>query len=388
MTVAAAGAIAHLLAARTAAQRRLLERQSEALRNAVERATKEEALLGDVLDAVDFGVAKVAANGDLLLANAASTSLMRIRQAAGGDVYAADGLTRINPADNPNLRARNGEFFERELAWYGASGDDRRALLTISRPLSASEDGEHFIITTDVTEEQLALRARNDLVSSVSHELRTPLTSILGYLELAMDNPQLPDSIRKNLEVAQRNADRLLEMVTNILTVPAYSRTGIEIRIDPVLFDLAELVTECLEEHLRRAEESGLTVDVSGVESATVFGDPKRLAQVIDNLLSNAIKYNSPQGRIELGVRGDAQHTWLIVRDTGPGISETELPKIFERFFRSDSVRNTSTHGHGLGLGITRDIVRAHGGEITVQSKLGEGSTFIVRLPASDPREA
>jgi len=388
LSIAAATALAYLYAQRTAAQRRLLERQSLALRSAVERATREESLLGEVLDAVDFGVAKVSARGEVLLANAASTAFMRLRRDAGDAVYAADGLTRIDPEASPNLRARRGELFEGELAWFGAAGEDRRALRTTSRVLTAGEAGERLIITTDVTEEQLALRSRNDLVSSVSHELRTPLTSILGYLELAIDNPALPDAVRPNLQIAERNAERLLELVTNILTAPAYTRSGVEIRLDPRPFEMSSLVRECLVDLESRVAAAGLTLDLTGVEEAPVYGDPKRIAQVIENLVSNAIKYNREHGRIDIGVRRDGAHTWVVVRDTGQGIAKGELGQVFDRFFRSDAVRNTSTHGHGLGLAISRDIVRAHGGEITVQSTPGEGTTFIVRLPAQDPKAA
>lgn len=153
-----------------------------------------------------------------------------------------------------------------------------------SRPLDAGEQGERLIITTDVTEEQFALRARSDLVSSVSHELRTPLTSILGYLELVMDNPALPEAIRPHLEVAQRNADRLLELVTDILTVPAYSRTGIQINVHPELFEFSTIIQACTTELLPRAAEAGIEIDRTGIEPARVFGDPKRLAQVIDRV--------------------------------------------------------------------------------------------------------
>src|SRR5690606_2587060 len=150
----------------TKAQRRLLERQSDALRAAVARATREESVLAEVLDAVDFGVAQVSAGGEVLLANSASTAFRHLRREAGAAAFESDGLTRIAPSRTPSLRALRGELFERELAWYGETGDERRALLTSSRLLSAGDAGERLIITADVTEEQLALRSRNDLVSS------------------------------------------------------------------------------------------------------------------------------------------------------------------------------------------------------------------------------
>ena len=135
-----------------------------------------------------------------------------------------------------------------------------------------------------------------------------------------------------------------------------------------------------------RAAERRITIDASGVEPTIAYIDPHRVRQVIDNLLSNAVKYGHDGGNVAVGVTSDVDHAWLVVRDDGPGISAEEVPRLFERFFRSDAVRNTSTHGSGLGLGISRDIVRSHGGEITVQSTPGEGSTFIARLPRRAPR--
>jgi signal transduction histidine kinase len=113
----------------------------------------------------------------------------------------------------------------------------------------------------------------------------------------------------------------------------------------------------------------------------SAFIDPARMRQVIDNLLSNAVKYGAERGRIEIGVTQNRDHVMLVVRDDGPGISAEEIPRLFDRFFRADAVRRTSTHGSGLGLSISRNIVRAHGGEITVKSAPGDGAAFVVRLP-------
>ena len=116
-------------------------------------------------------------------------------------------------------------------------------------------------------------------------------------------------------------------------------------------------------------------------EAVPLFADPFRLRQVVDNLLSNGIKYNRDGGELSVGVTAEGDTAWVIVRDTGICISEEDQPKLFERFFRSDLVRNSTVHGSGLGLAISRDIVRLHGGDLTVHSVLGEGTTAVVRIP-------
>jgi signal transduction histidine kinase len=264
----------------------------------------------------------------------------------------------------------------------------RRALSMTARRIQDvnGQDAGTIVISRDVTTEELALRAREDLVASVSHELRTPLTSIIGYLDLALDEESLAPTARRSLEVAERNASRLLELVSDILTASAESRQGLDLTVTPQMCDLSEVVMASIEAVIPPAGERRITIDASGVEPATAFADPHRIRQVMDNLLSNAVKYNDDGGHIEVGLTSDGLHVWIIVRDDGPGISEQELPRLFERFFRADAVRKTTTHGSGLGLAITRDIVRASGGEITVQTRAGEGATFIVRLPATDPR--
>ncbi len=125
----------------------------------------------------------------------------------------------------------------------------------------------------------------------------------------------------------------------------------------------------------------GITIDGAEIVPVTADFDARRIRQVIDNLISNAIKYGREDGWIVVRVAGDTRNAWVIVQDNGVGISAAEVPSLFDRFFRADAVRHTSTHGSGLGLAISRDIARSHSGDITAESVLGEGSTFVVRLP-------
>ncbi|GAA3901517.1 sensor histidine kinase [Microbacterium invictum] len=375
---------------RAFAQRVLLDKQSRLLQRSVDRARRQEDLVTEVLQAVDFGVIRLTPDGSLVVTNEAHA---RLQRAVEGDVraYAADGITLLDPEDLPLARARRGEEFENALVWHGDPGaEERRALRSTARRLIDKDlsDAGMLIVTLDVTAEELALRSREDLIASVSHELRTPLTSITGYVELALDDPSLSPATRRSLEVVERNAGRLLDLVSDLLTASAASRMGVALSLHLESTDVSAIVMAAVEAAGPRAAERRVTIDTKAVDTVHTRADPHRLRQVVDNLLSNAIKYNRIAGRVEVGLTDDGTHVWIVVSDDGPGISESELPRLFERFFRSELVRRSTTHGSGLGLAISREIVRAHGGEITVRTAIGEGAAFVVRLPASAEEEA
>jgi signal transduction histidine kinase len=233
-----------------------------------------------------------------------------------------------------------------------------------------------------VTAELTALRARDDLVASVSHELRTPLTSILGYLDLAMEDPDTPVAVRASLDVAERNAERLLRIVADILAASSSSASSVEASLAPQRIDARELVAAAATDALPRAAGRAITIDVSGLEPAAAWADPLRLRQVVDNLVSNAIAYNKDGGTVFVGTTTDGTSSWILVRDTGVGISDADRSRLFQRYYKAGTDRRAGT---GLGLAITRDIVRAHGGELALHSAPGVGSTFIVKLPAIAP---
>lgn len=383
-TIAAAAIITALMSARTRRQNRRLAVQSEALQAALARAEAQEALVIEVLDAVDFGVERVGGDGASMLAN---TAQRRRHGAEDGSArrFARDGVTEFEAGQDPVARARRGELVERELVWHGAPGDDRRAVEITSRRLGTEGSAERVIVSQDVTEQELALRAREDLVASVSHELRTPLTSIIGYVELATDVPGLPEAARRSLDVAGRNAERLLDLVADILTDGSTNRTGVQVRVEPERTEISEIVLAAVEAATPRAEEVGMTIVHPRVDPVFARADPRRLRQVLDNLLSNAVKYGRHDGgTIELSCGPEFGAARISVRDDGPGIPAHEVPHVFDRFFRSSLVRGGSTHGNGLGLSISREIVRAHGGEISVESVEGGGAHFVVRLPLDD----
>ncbi|MET0297268.1 MAG: ATP-binding protein [Microbacterium sp.] len=389
IAVVALSTTSYLTARRARVQRRLLDDQTIMLGQALARARQQEETATEVLDAVDFGIIRVAANGRIAVTNEAHGRLQSVRDIGDPQApavvlpaFSIDGITPLAARDQPLARALRGETFDDEVVWFGEPGDDRRALNMSARRVH-NDDGTPaglVLISRDITNELSAIRAREDLVASVSHELRTPLTSIVGYLELVLDEDLSP-SARRGLEVAERNANRLLTIIADILAASGSGRSSVALRIRTEPTEIAALIAAAVELQTPRAAERGIRIDTSGVEDVTADVDASRLRQVLDNLLSNAVKYNRDGGTIDVGATADAYHAWIVVRDTGTGISQAELPQLFHRFFRADAVRKTSTHGSGLGLSISREIVRSHGGEITVQSELGVGSTFVVRLP-------
>lgn len=388
LVIIAVSGASYITARRSAAQRSLLAKQAELLGRALERTRRQEQAVTEVLDAVDFGVIRIASDGSVSMTNDAHARLQhpgRREQSATGPAYGADGVTPVPEGQLPLERALRGEAFDGQITWFGDSRAAERALSVTVRRLTDEQGGDAgaVLVSRDVTLEMQARRARDELVASVSHELRTPLTSILGYLDLALDDEGLPASSRRGLEIAERNAERLLQIVADILRASSSSQGSIEMTIAPEDIDVDALVRAAVESMQPRAAEGGVTIDESGIEATPAHADPARLRQVLDNLLANAISYNEEGGTVTVGCTTDGDSSWILVRDTGVGMTQEEIAGLFERFYRARSVRAAGKYGTGLGLAISRDIVRAHGGDITVRSSPGEGSTFIVRIPST-----
>ncbi|WP_426325280.1 sensor histidine kinase [Microbacterium sp. E-13] len=384
----AVAATSHLNARRSDAQRMLLAKQSQLLRSVLERTRRQEQVVTEVLDAVDFGVVRITPDGRVAVRNDAHGRLQQGLEPDGEQSEVApfrdDGASPLPPDELPLERARRGEVFDDQIVWFGAEPGPRRALTITARRLTDPDGGDvgAVVVSRDVTAELTALRARDDLVASVSHELRTPLTSILGYLDLAIEDPDTPDAVRASLDVAERNAERLLRIVADILAASSSSSSSVEASLAPQMIDARELVAAAADDAEGRAAARAITIDRTGLEPATAWADPLRLRQVVDNLVSNAIAYNKDGGTVFVGTTTDGASSWILVRDTGVGISEEDRSRLFQRYYKAGGERRAGT---GLGLAITRDIVRAHGGELGLHSAPGVGSTFIVKIPAVAP---
>jgi PAS domain S-box-containing protein len=265
-------------------------------------------------------------------------------------------------------------------------------------------DGGHIVsIARDITERKLAelerehlyeeavaaVRARDEFLSVASHELRTPLSSLKLQLELlarpprkAREAPELPEPVREKLAAATRHVDRLARLVTELMDVSRLTAGRLRLELEQV--ELAALCRDVVGRFKADAAKAGCEVTLTEGEKAPGRWDRLRLEQVVTNLLANALKYGAGKP-VELEVDRDGAQARLVVRDHGIGIPPEDTERVFRQFERTDSAQRYS--GLGLGLYIVRQIVEAHGGTIRVESRLGEGSKFTVKLPPEPPAE-
>jgi signal transduction histidine kinase len=263
------------------------------------------------------------------------------------------------------------------------AGEERGRLYESERTaLAEAEAAQRLLLEQNDRLRELD-RLKDEFVALVSHELRTPLTSITGYLELVLDDPELPDEQRRFLDVVDRNADRLLRLVSDLLLV-AQIESG-KLSLDPEEVDLVDLATQSVEVLRPAADARGidLRLDVDPIPS--LRGDPARLGQLLDNLVSNAVKFTESGGRVVVALGVTGEEVVLAVSDNGIGIPVAEQRRLFDRFFRASTAQDRAIEGTGLGLTIVHAIVRAHGGTIEVTSDEGQGTTFRVRLPVAGP---
>jgi signal transduction histidine kinase len=227
---------------------------------------------------------------------------------------------------------------------------------------------------------------KDQFIATVSHELRTPLTSIRGYVELLLSANDLSDEHRQLLSVVDRNSDRLLRLVGDLLFVAQVDAGKLSLSLEPMTID--QVAWDCVQSLKPVAAEQGIELALDLRPTPPVDGDGARLAQVLDNLVGNAIKFTSAGKRIELRLRNLDDHLLIEVADQGAGISTADQTRLFNRFFRSAFAAEQAISGSGLGLAISKALVEAHGGTIGVESTQGVGSTFWVKLPYAVPLAA
>jgi two-component system phosphate regulon sensor histidine kinase PhoR len=236
----------------------------------------------------------------------------------------------------------------------------------------------------DITRLKKLENIRKDFVANVSHEFRTPLTSIQGFAETLLDGALEDEkNNRRFLEIIRSHAIQLGNLTQDLLTLASLESETFILRRSAV--DLAKLVREVAESTSLRRSEKRIELAVSIKDSVPlVQADQEKLRQVLTNLLDNAIKFTPQEGRI--WIEGDylegRDAVELHVRDTGPGIPFSDLPRVFERFYRVDKARSRDQGGTGLGLAIVKHIVEGHGGRVEARSVLGKGADFVVMLPA------
>jgi two-component system phosphate regulon sensor histidine kinase PhoR len=308
---------------------------------------------------------------DLLIPN-------RRWKAEVGDMTRLADLARIqvNPREVARvLKADDGGDSEP----IGISVDEQgNRRLLVSRV--QGQDNLFFLFVRDETELRRVEQLRKDFIANVSHELRTPLTAVRGYVETLLDPKFLTvERVREFMPVIFEHTERLHNLMLDLLSLSRLENPNTRIELAPI--PLLEEIEDAIEATAPLAKMKNLQIEFRPpAESLRVLANGEHLERVLVNLLDNAIKYSEPGDRINVWTEADDGLVWTHVRDEGQGIAAEELPRVFERFYRTKGALSGRTRGSGLGLAIGKHIVQQLGGEIGVSSTLGEGSDFYFSL--------
>jgi two-component system phosphate regulon sensor histidine kinase PhoR len=377
-------------------KQRLSTPQSETLRQRVRQSLERghNSRLDAVLNSIPDGVATTDAEGRLTYTNLPLAVLIGLKGVvgAGGASEAADDAPKIIdqlrkhwplPETDPLLADENRDRpvvteFSRE------ENGERRVLRVARHPICSAGAGQHEThvwLTRDVTQQKLAEEMRDQFVDTATHELRTPLANIKAYAEtLALADVIDIEQQKQFLNTINSEATRLARFVDDLLSVSSMELGSLA--LNKQVTDLGRLLGEVLTKIRPQVEEKDLELEVVLPEKMPEPElDKDKIAAVLVNLLGNAVKYTPAEGRIAFRVQIVDQNIEIGIEDTGVGIAADELGKVFDKFFRSSDPRVQAETGTGLGLALAQEVVRLHGGRITVESEINKGSTFTVILP-------
>lgn len=335
---------------------RAFSRLAGEVKSRVDQLTDQRDLLSTVIGGLIEGVMVIDRQGIAVLINDAAKPMV-----------GAELPIELRPLV---ARAQNGELVDAELELKG------RAIRASARPLPEGA----LVVLYDVTQLRALESVRREFLSNAAHELRTPITAISGYAETLMSGPVDVQTSREFLEIIHRNANRIAHLVSDLLVLDGLeARASLVADRVPVALDRVALdaVVNAL------AWSPAAEVDVQIDPALAVWGTREGLDHVMQNLVDNAIKYGGSP--IEVSAQRVGDRVRLVVADHGPGIPADQQGRIFERFYRLDAGRSRDRGGSGLGLAIVKSQVQALGGEISVLSRLGEGTQFIVEFDAAPP---
>jgi two-component system sensor histidine kinase SenX3 len=249
-------------------------------------------------------------------------------------------------------------------------------------PLGASQV---LVLAEDHTQARRVEEVRRDFVANISHELKTPVGGIALLAEAIQDAKDDPQAVERFAERIQHESTRLTRLVQDIVDL---SRLQVADTLhEPHLVDIGAVVADATDRVRVRAEATGIAIEVSTDPDLRVFGDADLLSTAVGNLISNAVNYSDPGTRVAVAARRRNDSVEVTVSDQGHGIPASEQERIFERFYRVDPARSRATGGTGLGLAIVKHVCATHGGDVSVWSEEGHGSTFTITLPSAPEPE-
>jgi two-component system phosphate regulon sensor histidine kinase PhoR len=348
----------------------------QTIRNLTDERNRSSAILASMVE----GVAVVAGNEHVLFCNEAFEQILELPEGSSA------GRTIVEALRQAELVAlvRQALSGAEELTGEVEVGTVRRRNFSVTAaPVRATDANGAVLVLHDITELRRLERVRRDFVANVSHEFKTPLTAIQGFAETLLSGA-LDDVANRErfVEIIREHARRLARLTDDLLKLSRIEAGRLELEMRPIRVEA--LVNNCVETARLKAGTKEIQIHVDLNQNApSVRGDGTWLGEVLQNLLDNAVQYTPVGGEIAVMACSKGHDVIFSVTDTGIGIPESDLERIFERFYRVDSARSRDVGGTGLGLAIARHIVDAHGGRIWVESAIGQGSRFHFSVPGA-----
>lgn len=349
------------------------------LREALSQKEEEKRKLETVLANMTDGVIATDPDGHVIVKNQWAEKLL------GQPIQIGKEINEVLPFKQP-IRFPISDTNQQLIELHSDTDDERTVLQATFSPIKRGSEKMVglIVVLSDVTEQEKLDQQRKDFVANVSHELRTPLTTIKSYLEAlddgAIEEPQLA---KRFLKVTQQEADRMTRLIQDLLQLSHLDTKRVSLERKVIS------VREVLEDGVDRfrfqckQKEIDLSLEIQNL-LPSIFADRDKLDQLVDNIISNAVKYTPEGGSIRVTARRtDHNSVEIVIEDTGIGIPQSDLGRIFERFYRVDKARSREMGGTGLGLSIAQEIVRLHGGKIWIESEYRKGTKVFITLPTS-----
>lgn len=355
---------------------RAVNAAGDALDVRLRELTRDRARLEAVLGGMVEGVLVVNEQGKVQIANDAARRLLRLDSSPIGRRY-VELIRHPDIAQQISVALEGGTPGGLELA---LGRDPGQTFVARCSPAITPASRGAVLVLHDITDLRRADRIRRDFVANVSHELRTPLTAIRGYVEALMDGPSDVAEQQRFLEIIARHSARMERLVKDLLRLARLDAGQEQLELADVSIDslFNGVVSDLLPAIEHRRQHVTIVVDPA---APLVRCDPAKMHDVLRNLIENASAYTPEGSQIMLDATGDASSVRLTVADSGQGIPDAELSRVFERFYRVDKARSRESGGTGLGLSIVRHLVELHGGSVSVANRPEGGAQFTITLP-------
>lgn len=346
---------------------------AQSTETAVSELRRKSGQLEGVLEGMSDGVIAADEEQRILFLNGSAGRMLSRENLHSGEKLEGGLLIRA-VADRMEEASSSGQPIRGNI-----EGEGGRQFTVYAAPVEDQDSSAALAVLSDVTRLKNLERLRSEFVANVTHELKTPLTSIRGSIELLKSTDRDEKTRRYFYDVLDIEAERLQHLIEDMLVLSRIENAKDDPSAQPC--SVAEALTACIKRLKPEADKNGISVRLEADSGLLVSCSPTRLQQLFGNLIENAIKYNVPNGDVWITASSQRKTAVIRVKDTGIGIAPEHFDRLFERFYRVDASRSRQVGGTGLGLSIVKHLANLYGGEVGVESRPGQGSTFTVRLP-------